>query len=380
MELKQTLKKYQTGEISIEGLKAELKNHREELAKAFEKEGLTMTDRIAEKTDRLASAGAWMQDVFLAVNGARTGASYANDARDRLSKWKTKAAMNEGTASQGGVLVPDELQADIFEVIETVSVTMAGMTQYTMASDTKIVPKTGTIPTSLWHKEGDTIEVTDPTFEQITLLTKRLDGASPASNELIEDADVSVLAYLTRMFAVSAGQAVDSTVFGGNASAAFSGIFSADGAAYSVVLDAGSTNFSAVTVINLIDLYAKFPTWVTRGGAGKVFLSPLVRSYLAKEKQAGLYLMNPYQTNGPGQFSGLPFVESDQAPSSSAAETACIAIAYMRNIILGNRMQMSLLVDPYSLSLSNQTRFVAVQRLALALGSTKGFGRVVTHA
>jgi len=377
MDLEKTLKKYETGEVDLGALKQELKAHRDELAKSLADAGVKVTAKTEERADRLAAAGLWMKDVYLfRKNDHRSMA-----AAERLAKWSFgKAALAEGTGNTGGYMVPDELQADLFENIETVSVAMQGATIYVMNTDKKTVPSTTTQASAAFHKEAEAMTESEPVFGEITLNAVRLDGWSKVSNELLEDSSLSVAAILLNHFTASAGQAVDSAVFNSNESAAFSGIFTSAGAGYSCVLGTGSSTFASLVSSSIIELYAKFPTAITRRGGGKLIMSPTVWSYLAKQQMNSTYLLNPWVTRGPQQFYDLSVVLSDQAPSETAVSTGFVSIAYPRNLIVGNRRAMSVMIDPYTLGDYNQSRFICYNRIALAMGSTSGFGRIVTAA
>lgn len=375
MDLEKTVAKYEAGEADLGTLKQELKAHRDELAKGLADAGVKVTAKTEERADKLAAAGLWLRDAWM----VKSNHQRAGEARDRMGKWAIgKTALSEGTGQYGGYLVPDELQADLFENIETVSVAMNGATIYPMNTDVKKVPKTTTQASALFHSEAQAMTESEPVFGEITLNSVRLDGYSKVSNELLEDSSLSVAAILLNHFTASAGQAVDSAVFNSNDSAAFSGIFTTSGAGYSCVLGTGSSTFASLVASSIIELYAKFPTAITRRGGGKLFMSPTVWSYLAKEKVNSEYLLNPWTSRGPQMFYDLPVVLSDQAPSSTAVSTGFVSIAFLRNLVVGNRKQMSVLVDPYTLGDYNQSRFICHNRLALAMGSTSGFGRIVT--
>lgn len=374
MNIETTVRKYENGEVNLETLRKELTAHRDELAKGLDKAGVKVDDKTAQAADKLTAAGLWLRDVWMAKS-AHIG---ARDAQERLSKWVGKTALAEGSGNTGGYTVPDELQADLFENIETVSVALNGATVYTMNSDTKKVPSTTTQAEAYFHSEAQQMTESEPVFGEIALNAVRLDGWSLVSNELLEDSALDVGAILLKHFTASAGQAVDSAVFNSNASAAFSGIFTADGAGYSCVLGTGSSTFSKVVSSSIIELYTKFPTAITRRGGGKLIMSPTVWAYLAKELQDSKYLLNPWNTPGPQRFYDLQLVLSDQAPSSTAVDTGFVSIAYNRNLVVGNRKQMTVLVDPYTKADYNQSRFICYNRIALAMGSTSGFGRIVT--
>lgn len=377
MDLNTTVRKYEEGEIDLAALKAELKAHRDELAKGLDSAGVKVTDKTLERADKLASAGLWLRDLWL----QKSGHPRAREAGDRLSKWTvSKAAMAEGSGATGGYLVPDELQADLFETLEDVSVALRGATIYQMNTDTKKVPRTDTQASVLFHLEAQQMTESEPAFGEISLNAVRLDGYSLVSNELVEDSALNVGAILLRHFQASASQAIDSAVFNSNGSAAISGIFTANGAGYSCVLGTGSAAFSSIVASSIIELYCKFPTKITRGGGGKLIMSPTVWAFLAKQQMDNRYLINPYETRGLPGFYDLEIVLSDQAPSSTANSTGFVSIAYMKNLVVGNRRQMAVLVDPYTRADYNQSRFVVYNRIALAIGSTSGFGRIVTAA
>lgn len=287
----------------------------------------------------------------------------------------TKADMTEGTGNVGGYLVPDELQLDILSIAKESSVFLPRCRSYDMKSDTKKVPALDSYPSVAWHNEGESITQTNPVLGEITLSTTRLDAYVTASNELLEDSAFSTITWLSNLFTQAMAQEVDSQILNGTG-APCSGILTAAAGA-SVVMGSGLTNFSSVTPDHLSDMMRQLESVVLPGSF--FVANEDTRHHLRTLKDSdGNYLLGDT-----GRVWGLPFYSRSVCPADadSAISTAFLALCNPEYFVVGLRHgSMRMDMDPYTLLDTYKTRIRVVQRLALTIGKSDAFCRLLTAA
>ena len=130
-----------------------------------------------------------------------------------------RAAINEGTDSQGGYLVPAEQSDTFFDLLRSQSVVLrAGPRILPMSGEVLKVPKILTSTTSAWWNEGATISSTEATFEAVTLTARKLAAYCLISNESLADSTPALRDVLAYDFAASMASALDDAFLEGSGS------------------------------------------------------------------------------------------------------------------------------------------------------------------
>jgi HK97 family phage major capsid protein len=345
-----------------------------ELRAELEAEG-----RISTKVAPPIVAAAYVQDLYLAnkKNPDRR-------AQERLllyDKISTKAAMQEDTASEGGYTVPTIVETGLMSLAEGASVALPLMTPIQMVSKTHNIPAIdadGNGVSVTFSDEEDPITESEPTIKSVTLTAKRCDAYAIASNELLEDTTVGggIYMLLDSQFSEAIAQKIDSAVFVGDGDP-FSGIFTG-AVGNSVVFGAGSTAFSEIMECapdNLIDLLCSVESYAQK--RPQFFMHLDVLKYILKSKDdQSRHYFDP--TGSFPSFYGREMRVSHKCPSTSAADTALVAYGDLSHIAFGRRSGLTILVDPYSNSLTWQTNFVFVQRMAFAYIYSAALSRLMT--
>lgn len=292
--------------------------------------------------------------------------------------------MTEGTTTAGGWLTPQEQNMAVLEYIRDMSIAMQDCQHISMSSDSMVIPAENAKVSVAYTAEAVDVTETTPSIAQVTLTAKRLDGYTNVTNELLQD-DASqpggIVARLTAQFVEAIGQKIDSTVFIGTGDPV-SGIFRSTGA--SEVFTSGSTNFSELLESNIRNVIADIrPN--RRGNAKFYAATSVLWQYIKGLKDTTgreLYVDTFLSGGGPLQMlQGYPVREGndDIMPSTSAATTGFIVFGDLSGFLIGDRLaQMSLFVDPYSLSMSYQTKFLMFTRWAFAHALNNYYSRIVT--
>lgn len=127
-----------------------------------------------------------------------------------------RRALNEGTTSAGGYLVPTYTAASIIDKLREDSLVLAGGAKLVpLTTKTSNFAKVATDPTMSWRAENSETTNSDPTFTVVTFTARTLGGLITVSRELIEDSAVSIDAVVTDLFSKVAAEKIDSAALFG---------------------------------------------------------------------------------------------------------------------------------------------------------------------
>lgn len=161
-------------------------------------------------------------------------------------------ANNETTSTAGGHLVPAITEARIRELIPTSGQALKLCTVMPMTSGNVInIPKLTTGCSGNWVDEQAAITPENFVLGVDTLTPKKWAGLVPLSNELLEDANPAIGAYLIKHLAIAEGVALDTKVFQ-NGNTTFTGLFYASNS-YGATITTGSTNPNSIIRDDLIN-------------------------------------------------------------------------------------------------------------------------------
>lgn len=300
---------------------------------------------------------------------------------------RVKAAMQEGTDSEGGYLTPTEQHAEILHYVRESSYALQDCRIYDMGSDVATVPYELTSGTVALTAEEIAATESEPTFGVVTLTAKRIDAYSIVSNELLEDALLlpgGVMALLLEQFTEAMGQYIDSTVFLGPGSP-MSGVFKSTATGNSVVFGSGSTHFSELLESNIRSVIAKVKP--ARRGNAKFYIGNTnlwAYVYGLKDGDGRPLFVQNISEEGPGRVWGYPVREGNDTvmPSTSAVSTGMIYFGDLKqHVVLGRRLgSLKVAVDPYTKMAEYQTRVGFFSRWAFAQALTASGARIATAA
>lgn len=291
---------------------------------------------------------------------------------------KAIAPNNETGAESGGNLVLDEFDDVITQLARENSVMIPLVDNVSVGmTDTLKINSQSRSPVLSWDNEG-TVTATSAGYGQDSISIKRLSGYVSITNELLADNVYDIVGDITNQFGYGLGQELDKQILSGTGSPV-SGVTTA-AAGYSVVMTrTGSEAFSSVTGD---DYSLAIEALTTVDSANGTFvLGKKAAHYVRTLKDtAG----NPvYQAvAGPNLATifGSSFVIANNITSTSAAATAYAAFGDWKQFILANRMgNLELFVDPYSDSVSYNTRFIYATRKGLGYRRANAFVRLMTY-
>ena len=174
------------------------------------------------------------------------------------------AALNEGSGSTGGWIVPDQVVTDYFGVAYENSIVWPRATVFPMTGETLKIPgfdastaADGTLfggQTWAWLSEEGTGTVSNPLFRKVEMHARKLAIFSTASNELAEDG-LDLQTQLERAMQVGSGWALDYSFLRGSGAGMPLGVLN-DPALVAVAKEAGQ-EADSIVYENLIKMLSR---------------------------------------------------------------------------------------------------------------------------
>ena len=157
--------------------------------------------------------------------------NFWNAMRLQGNPYEIRNALQEGTDSEGGYLVPDEYERTLVQALEEENVfrRLAKVIQ-TSSGDRKI-PIVTSHGSAAWLDEEDALTESDEVFGQTSLSAYKLGTFLKVSDELLNDSVFDLPSYISTEFARRIGAKEEEAFFVGDGSGKPTGIFAATGGA-----------------------------------------------------------------------------------------------------------------------------------------------------
>lgn len=249
-------------------------------------------------------------------------------------------ALQVGTSSEGGYLVPTEFDTALVALMVDQDPLRALAHKITTASDRNIPIETSKGSFDYIAEEGAYVATSDPAFGQVVLSAFKSGGIIKVADELLQDAFFDLGSYLVSNAADRFNTLEETNFANGNGSGKPKGIFNTAsvGGVNTLNLNSGST--TAITADNLVDLYHTLGRRY-RDKATFVMNDATVK-YLRKIK-TGIsgdtsYVWQPSLVAGqPDMILGRPVVVTGGAPTIASAAKV-IALVDMSKFYVCDRL------------------------------------------
>jgi len=221
-------------------------------------------------------------------------------------------ALQVGTTTEGGFLVPDEFANQLVMALENQNIVRGLANVIQSTSGTMDIPVASAHGVATWTAEEAALTASDETFAQVQLSAYKADTIILVSSELVNDSAFNLEAYLVSEFARRIGALEEAAFVNGDGSAKPTGI--TDGALHTV--DAASA--TAITSDEIIDVfhalgrpYRNKATWMMADATAK-----LLRKLKDGDSQ---YLWQPgLQAGVSDVLLGRPVAISDDCEAATA--------------------------------------------------------------
>ena len=172
----------------------------------------------------------------------------------------------EDIDSQGGSLVPEEFEADIISLREQFGVFRANAKMYTMSRETLSIPRRKTGLTAYFTGESAAGTESTQAFDRVNLVAKKIMVLTVTTNELLDDAVVSVGDQMAGEIAQAFAQKEDQCGFLGDGTSTFGGIVGLKNLLTTANVqhyNASVSATSSVTAAHLASFFALLPHYAS---------------------------------------------------------------------------------------------------------------------
>lgn len=228
-------------------------------------------------------------------------------------------ALQVGTDSEGGYLVPDEFEKILIESLEEENIFRQLAKVITTSSGDKKIPVVATKGTASWVDEEGAIPEADDAFGQVSIGAYKLATMIKVSEELLNDSVFSLEAYIAKEFARRIGAKEEEAFFVGDGTGKPTGIFNATGGAQ---LGVTAASVSAITIDEVMDLFYSLKS-PYRKNAVFVMNDATVKAIRKLKDGNGQYIWQPSITAGqPDTILNRPVKTSAYVPTIAASAKA----------------------------------------------------------
>jgi len=201
-------------------------------------------------------------DVFWRRMRSRDGAGLSTEEH---------RALQVGTDSEGGYLVPDEFYKRLIDLLQDANIMRSLCTVIRTSNGTTELPVVSSHGAAAWIAEEGAFTEGDDAFTQVTLSAYKVGTIMKVSEELINDSVFNLDTYIAKEYARRIGVAEEAAFVSGDGSSKPTGIDEA------IAAGVTAASASAITSDELIDLfhslgraYRKGATFLMADGTAKV--------------------------------------------------------------------------------------------------------------
>ena len=241
--------------------------------------------------------------------------AFWNAIRSKTPRPEILNALQEGTDSEGGYLVPDEFERTLVQKLTAANVLRPLCHVIQTSYGDRKIPVVASKGTADWVDEEGTYPLSDDSFSQVVLGAYKLATMIKVSEELLSDSIFDIEGYVSDQFGKRIGDKEEDAFLTGNGVSKPIGILHTTGGAEIGVTTAG---VSAITGDELIDLVYSLRAPYRKSAV--FVLNDTTVKLLRKLKDGdGQYLWRPGITeNAPDTILGHRIVTSEFMPSVSA--------------------------------------------------------------
>ena len=236
------------------------------------------------------------------------------NAMRRKNFYDVENALQVGTDSEGGYLVPDEFEHTLVEALEEENFFRSIATVIRTSSGDRKIPVVATKGTASWIDEEGAYPESDDSFGQVSIGAYKVATMLKVSDELLNDSVFDLEAYISKEFGRRIGAKEEEAFFTGDGKGKPTGIFHAAGGASEGVTTAAAN----ITFDDVMDLYyaVKSPY---RKKAVWVLNDTTVKALRKLKDNNGNYIWQPsVQAGQPDMILNRPYHTSAYVPEVAA--------------------------------------------------------------
>jgi HK97 family phage major capsid protein len=225
-------------------------------------------------------------------------------------------ALQIGTDSEGGYLVPDEFERILVEALQSENIFRKLANVITTSRGDRKIPVVASKGEASWVDEEGAIPESDDSFGQVSIGAYKLATMIKVSEELLTDSVFNLESYITKEFARRIGNKEEEAFFIGNGTGKPLGILAASGGGQVGVTTAGAT---AITLDEVLDLFYSLKA-PYRNRATFVMNDSTIKAIRKLKDSTGQYLWQPsIKEATPDTILNRPLLTSAYVPAIAAA-------------------------------------------------------------
>lgn len=236
------------------------------------------------------------------------------NAMRRKNFYDVENALQVGTDSEGGYLVPDEFENTLVEALEEENFFRSIATVIQTSSGDRKIPVVASKGGANWIEEEGAFPESDDAFGQVSIGAHKVATMLKISDELLNDSAFNLEAYISKEFGRRIGSKEEEAFFVGDGSGKPTGIFNATGGAS----DGATTATANITFDDVMDLfysvkspYRKKAVWVLN--------DTTVKALRKLKDNNGNYIWQPsIQAGQPDMILNRPYHTSSYVPELAA--------------------------------------------------------------
>lgn len=241
--------------------------------------------------------------------------NFWNAMRSKVPMPAVTNALQIGTDSEGGYLVPDEYERTLVEALEEENIFRQMAKVIKTSSGDRKIPVVASKGTASWIDEEGAFPESDDSFGQVSIGAYKLGTMIKVSEELLNDSVFDLQSYISREFARRIGAKEEEAFFTGDGKGKPLGVLAATGGAETGVTAASAT---AVTADELMDLYYSLKSPYRKKSVW-VLNDSTIKAICKLKDNNGQYLWQPSLTAGaPDMILGRPIKTSAYMPAIAA--------------------------------------------------------------
>ena len=241
--------------------------------------------------------------------------NFWNAMRSKVPMPGVTNALQIGTDSEGGYLVPDEYERTLVEALEEENIFRQMAKVIKTSSGDRKIPVVASKGTASWIDEEGAYPESDDSFGQVSIGAYKLGTMIKVSEELLNDGVFDLQSYISREFARRIGAKEEEAFFTGDGKGKPLGVLAATGGAETGVTAASAT---AVTADELMDLYYSLKSPYRKKSVW-VLNDSTIKAIRKLKDNNGQYLWQPSLTAGaPDMILGRPIKTSAYMPAIAA--------------------------------------------------------------
>ena len=220
--------------------------------------------------------------------------NFWNVMRSKSVSHEVLNALQVGTDTEGGYLVPDEYERTLIEALEDQNIFRQLAHVIHTSSGERKIPVVESKGTASWIDEEAAYPESDDSFGQVSIGAYKLATMIKISEELLNDSVFDMPAYIAKEFARRIGAAEEEAFFTGNGTGKPLGILAATGGAETGVTAAAADK---ITMDEVIDLFYSLRAPYRRN-AVFIMNDATVKALRKLKDGQGQYLWQPSITAG----------------------------------------------------------------------------------